>query len=203
MEISEEVVDGIRELVTIGVGQSAGLLNDLTSAHVTLTVPEIRIFENPHENLSVFRSLGTDDQTLSQVSLSFSGHGEGSISLIFPDKSAINLIILLTGEEGSPDEMDVLRVETLLEVGNIIISSVMSAFSLLSSRRLTYGTPIYRVETPAVTTFTGTGNEVGILARSTFELRSIEIEGFILCMLSPAAFEALKASILEVMERGL
>ena len=99
--------------------------------------------------------------------------------------------------------MDVLRVETLLEVGNIIISSVMSAFSLLSSRRLTYRTPIYRVVTPAVTTFTGTGNEVGILARSTFELRSIEIEGFILCMLSPAAFEALKASILEVMERGL
>jgi len=144
MEISEEVIDGIRELITIGVGHSAGMINELTKAHVTLTVPEVRIFDINHQTALSALDV-TDPDESSQVILSFSGEYTGSLSLIIPYKSAIHLVVFLTGEEGSPDEMDALRVETLIEVGNVVISSVMSSFSILLSSPLTFLYPVYRI----------------------------------------------------------
>ncbi|MFH0966220.1 MAG: chemotaxis protein CheC, partial [Methanobacteriota archaeon] len=131
MNIPEEVLDGIRELITIGVGRSGGMLYRLTNAHVTLTVPDVHISDLASENYmgTALHQLTSDDT--SYVTLKFSGELTGSFSLMIPYSSALNLVFILTREEGSPDEMDALRVETLLEVGNIIISSVMSAFSIL------------------------------------------------------------------------
>jgi chemotaxis protein CheC len=143
MDLSEEVIDGLRELVTIGVGHSAGMINELTNAHVTLTVPEIKICEITDHEIPCPLDLPSLDET-SQIILSFSGEYNGSISFIIPHESAIHLVALLTGEEGSSDEMDALMVETLIEVGNVIISSVMSSFSILLTSSLTFLYPVYR-----------------------------------------------------------
>jgi len=204
MDISEEVLDGIRELVTIGVGHSAGMLNELTNAHITLTVPEIHIFDNISDDLTKLTDYGMNPEDTSQIFLAFSGECTGSLSLIIPYQSAINLVILLTGEDGSPDEMDALRVETLFEVGNVIISSVMSSFSILFTSHLSFQFPSYH---------TGIWNkdshifdsqpDMGILARTKFQVQQKEIDGFLLFLLTRTSFERFGDSIKRIMERGL
>jgi len=203
MEISEEVIDGVRELITIGVGHSAGMINELTNAHVTLTVPEVRIFEINNQTTPSALDV-TDPDESSQVILSFSGEYTGSLSLIIPYKSAIHLVVLLTGEEGSPDEMDALRVETLIEVGNVIISSVMSSFSILLSSHLTFLYPVYRigkwVENSLIINY---HPKQGILARTKFQIQDREIEGFLFFSITSESFDSMQQTILEIMEKGL
>ncbi|HOJ97855.1 MAG TPA: chemotaxis protein CheC, partial [Methanospirillum sp.] len=41
--VPQPVLDGIKELVNIGVGRAAGSLNTMTGYHVTLRVPEISL----------------------------------------------------------------------------------------------------------------------------------------------------------------
>lgn len=204
MDISEEVLDGIRELVTIGVGHSAGMLNEQTNAHVTLTVPEVHIYEMKPETMVDVANLGLNPEDASQVLLSFSGESSGSLSLLIPYKSAINLVILLTGEDASPDEMDALRVETLLEVGNIIISSVMSSFSILLTSNLSFLFPSYHTGTWMIQNqISETNLEIGILAKTTFEVQQKMIEGYLLFLLTRPSFEQYCKSIIQIMERGL
>jgi chemotaxis protein CheC len=202
MEISDEVIDGIRELVTIGVGHSAGMINELTKAHVTLTVPEVRICDM-HTQASSLLDL-TDPDESSQVILTFSGEYTGSLSLIIPHKSAIHLVVLLTGEEGSPDEMDALRAETLIEVGNVIISSVMSSFSILLSSPLTFLYPVYRIgKWVENTLIINSQPKQGILARTKFQIQDREIEGILFFSITSESFDFLQRTILQIMERGL
>jgi chemotaxis protein CheC len=203
MEISEEVIDGIRELITIGVGHSAGMINELTKAHVTLTVPEVRIFDINHQTALSALDV-TDPDESSQVILSFSGEYTGSLSLIIPYKSAIHLVILLTGEEGSPDEMDALRVETLIEVGNVVISSVMSSFSILLSSPLTFLYPVYRIgKWVENSLIINSHPKQGILARTKFQIQDREIEGFLFFSITSESFDSMQQTILEIMEKGL
>ena len=201
MDVPEEILDGVRELITIGVGRSAGMLNRLTNAHVTLTVPEVRISDDVRKYQNE-ESLHPYTEDTSQIILQFSGEITGSFSLIIPHESALNLVVILTGEEGSPDEMDALRVETLLEVGNIIISSTMSALSILLTTGLSFQFPIYR---------TGKRNQfaiepqmkVGIIARTRFEVQQKMIEGEMIICLNRESYDRLDSSIRSIMERGL
>ncbi len=203
MDLSEEVIDGLRELVTIGVGHSAGMINELTNAHVTLTVPEMKICEITDQEIPCPLDLPSLDDT-SQIILSFSGEYTGSLSLIIPYKSAIHLVVLLTGEEGSPDEMDALMVETLIEVGNVIISSVMSSFSILHNTSLTFLYPVFKsgrwVEN---TRMRNSHQQTGILARTTFQIQDRVIEGFLFFSITPESFDRMQQAILHIMENGL
>ncbi|PKL59309.1 MAG: hypothetical protein CVV33_08500 [Methanomicrobiales archaeon HGW-Methanomicrobiales-4] len=205
MNIPEEVIDAVRELITIGVGRSGGMLSRLINAHVTLTVPEVQISDVASENYmsTALHRLGTEDT--SYVTLKFSGELTGSFSLMIPYVSALNLVVILTEEEGSPDEMDALRVETLLEVGNIIISAVMSSVSILLTKRLIFEFPSYHSEkvlnllNPLILN----QSDIGIIARTHFTVQEKEIVGDIFILLTQESYHYIENRIGTIMERGL
>ncbi|MBN1166503.1 MAG: hypothetical protein JXA44_05150 [Methanospirillaceae archaeon] len=204
MNVSLEVLDGLRELITIGVGHSAGMLNRLTRAHVTLTVPDV--FISDEASLLYARSVfsGMTRGEISQVILRFTGALSGSFYLIIPHTSALNLVMILTGEEGSPDEMDALRIETLLEVGNIITGSVMSALSIVLTSRLSFQFPGYQTGPyDSVHPFTLPESDVGIIARTWFLLQKKEIEGDLFIHLTRESYAHLGICIRTAMEKGL
>ena len=109
-QIYQPVLDGIIELVNIGVGRSAGSLNTLTGHHVTLRVPQITvcdIFELKNE-------LPRLDQPFAVVHQDYSGAFEGTAMLMFPRESAEGLFLLMTGEQKK-------KQETLLSTNQLII----------------------------------------------------------------------------------
>jgi len=147
--------------------------------------------------------LGLEDT--SYVTQKFSGELTGSLSLMIPNSSALNLVVILTGEEGSPDEMDALRVEILLEVANIIISAVMSALSILLTKRLKFEFPSYHSEkilnllNPLILNH----SELGIIARTHFAVQQKEITGDIFILLTRESYHHIENCIITLMEKGL
>lgn len=205
MNIPEAVLDGVRELITIGVGRSGGMLNRLTNAHVTLTVPDVQITDVASEHYLTTAVHRLTSGNTSYVTLRFSGELTGSFSLMIPHQSALNLVAILTGEEESPDEMDALRVETLLEVGNIIISAVMSALSILLTTRLSFEFPSYHSEKTQdlINPLILNRSDIGIIARTHFVVQQKEIEGDIFMLLTRDSYQHIEERIDTIMDMGL
>jgi len=122
MIIDEGSVDAIRELINIGVGRAAGLLNEMTGTHIHLMVPEVRILR--YADL-VRENRVLEHDRLSAVTLKFEGSFSGISMLVFPPESAAILITALTGERIAAPDLDALRIETLNEVGNIVNNAVI------------------------------------------------------------------------------
>lgn len=141
MNVTEDLVDAIRELINIGVGRAAGLLNEMTGTHIRLAVPEVKVIQ--YADLFRERSL-LESGRLSAVVLHFSGPFSGISILVFPEESAAVLISALTGEKIDEPDLDALRIETLNEVGNIVNNAVMGSLTNVIGERLTYSLPEFR-----------------------------------------------------------
>ena len=196
MEIDKESLDAITEIINIGVGRSASLLNQMTNSNIRLRVPKIfviRFKELADTNWSLF-----GEDVLSTVMLEFQGNFSGLTAILFPPESAASLVMLLSGENDPKAEMDAIRVETLKEVGNIIINSVMGSISNVLSQHLSFSLPVYYEGKPssiASTRRTIGDDDCVIVAHTQFMIESRNIEGKILILLEVGSLESLVESL--------
>jgi chemotaxis protein CheC len=196
MEIDKESLDAITEIINIGVGRSASLLNQMTNSNIRLRVPKIfviRFKDLADTNASLFGG-----EVLSTVLLEFQGNFSGVTAILFPPESAAALVTLLSGENDPGAEMDAIRVETLKEVGNIIINSVMGSISNVLSQHLSFNLPVYyegKLSAITATRHTMEDDDYVIVAHTQFLIESRNIEGKILLLLEVGSLEHLVASI--------
>lgn len=191
---SADDIDAIRELINIGVGRAAGMLNDITGCSINLRVPSIQIV-----NLSSLSdgNMGSPDTSLSTVSLNFKGPMSGLAALVFPPESAAQLVILMTRENEESREMDAMRIETIKEVGNIIINAVMGSIANVLRQHLNYSLPDYQEQgicSLARSMHAHVDDRV-ILANAHFRIEETSIEGNILLILELGSMEILLDSI--------
>jgi len=125
MEFSPVQLDALQELANIGAAHSATTLSMMLNCHVSMNVPEIDIVD-----IADLGQLLTDEITTLVV---FELQGEiphgGFLVLHFPEDSAMRTanVLLGSGDTARPTgEMD---QSAILEVGNIMISSFLSATS--------------------------------------------------------------------------
>jgi len=144
MKVTPYQIDALTELINIGVGRAAGMLNQIIEAHVYLQVPSIKIFSYARLEQILNYVAAT---SLSVVRLAFKGSFSGTALLAFPPESASNLVNLLTGEESDISDLDSIRVGALTEVGNIVLNGVMGSMSNILHERLTYSIPVYIEDT--------------------------------------------------------
>jgi chemotaxis protein CheC len=198
METSPIILDGVQELITMGGGRAAGMLNQLTGAHVTLSVPDVHIQETTSN--CVIPDLSNENS--SQISLHYSGLLTGSTVLVIPHSSALNLVTILTGEEQTMAEMDALRIETLLEVGNIIISALMSSLSTHMDTRLSFDFPTHHEGTTDSLILDALlcQCDITIDAAITFEVQKKRIEGKLIILLTDDSFHNLKTRMFTLMQ---
>ncbi|MGD0081278.1 MAG: chemotaxis protein CheX [Methanoregula sp.] len=196
MDIDKESLDAITEIINIGVGRSASLLNQMTNSNIRLRVPKIfviRFKDLADTNASLFGG-----EVLSTVMLEFQGNFSGVTAILFPPESAAALVTLLSGENDPGAEMDAIRVETLKEVGNIIINSVMGSISNVLSQHLSFTLPVYyegKLSSITATRHTIEDDDCVIVAHTQFLIESRNIEGKILLLLEVGSLEHLVESI--------
>ena len=202
MNIDDEAIDAIRELINIGVGRAAGLLSDMTGRKIVLRVPSIRIIR--HSDLSQVTGL-YPSEALSTITLGFHGPLSGMSALVFPPKSAVSLVMLLTGERAQTAELDAIRVETLKEVGNIIINAVMGSIANVLEQHLVYSLPAYQEITLSGLAITQKSRpeEWIVLANAHFLIEETDIEGNILLVLEVGSMDCLLAGIRRVSDGGV
>jgi len=145
MRLTAEQLDALQEIINIGVGQAAGVLNAMLRSHVTLQVPVINVMTQ--ETLKKEKQR-LKKKMLSAVRLGFKGPFAGNASLVFSTDSAVKLVILLTEENTDSAELDSIMVGTLTEVGNIVLNGVMGSIGNELKERIYYAVPNY-VDNPA------------------------------------------------------
>ena len=182
MNPTPEQIDVLKELINIGVGRAAGMLNDMLQSRVLLQVPYVKIF-TPATLQAEIEELGSEK--LSTVRLTFKGPFSGIASLVFPPDSAGKLVDVLTGEEPGETDLDSIRIGTLTEVGNIILNGVMGSIGNVLEKHINYSVPTYLE------------NNIGqlLLAHTRFSIEQLQIEGDIILLFEVGSFDALLEAI--------
>ena len=198
MLLDERELDLLKELINIGVGKAAGLLNELVQSPINLNVP--KIYVNNVDNLkSEFSNyyLGT----YYAVKLNFEGSFSGIAEIVFPSESGNNLVSLLTGEEKYSDELDNVRAGTLNEVANMLLNGVMGAISNLLNDSFEYSIPVYFEDIFNNLLAENSSQEsVALLGETHFEVENLSIEGDIIILLELPSFENLKAELNKLLD---
>jgi len=125
MDFTPVQMDALRELANIGAAHSATTLSQMLNSQIEMSVPEINVVDISKVNDFL------SDEITTMVVFELQGdipHG-GFLILHFPRDSAMRTanIMLASPETGNaPSEMN---QSAILEVGNIMISSFLSAAS--------------------------------------------------------------------------
>jgi chemotaxis protein CheC len=182
-------LDILQELINIGVGRAAGMLNQLVNTHIQLQVPVLRVL-TPTQLEEMYAS--RPHSVFSAVQLSFSGEFTGISALIFPPDSASKLVAVVLGKEAMPDDAD-MRCGTLQEVGNIVLNGVMGSIANILKEPLRYSPPDF-IEAD-IAGIVGRGDGMILVARTQFSIKDHLIEGEVLIIFSLTSFDSLLASI--------
>lgn len=179
MNLTPLQIDAFTELVNIGVGNAANSLNDIVGAHITLNVPEVKIVMIK-DLKNVFAEY--QDNPFSAVLQGFSGDYFGTAALIFPSDSAKRLVALLTKEEITSPRMDTVHSGTIMEIGNIVINSIIGTISNQLHSHLDFSLPEYQEENfnsliPKLSAYDDNG--FVIVAYTYMIIKDISVKGFI------------------------
>lgn len=195
VDLGPDHVDALEELVNIGVGRAAGVLNHMLSSHVRVHVPEVREVA-PGEALALLESIGGD--RLATVGQSFDGRFSGAAGLVIPPDAATRLVGLLTGEDHGGDELDAMRSGTLSEVGNIMLNCVMGSISNVLGEHLDYGLPSFTEATPAevlALLLPRSGVESLVACAARFDVAAHVIRGEVVLIFGSGSVAGLRGAI--------
>ncbi len=126
--MSSEQMDALREMIGVGMGKAADMLNEMLESHIELKVPSLSIVSRSEFESGNHYS-GLDGNKLASISLGFQGSFNGNSTLVFPEESAVKLVTALTNEEPGSTGLDSVMSGTLSEVGNIVVNGVMGSIS--------------------------------------------------------------------------
>ena len=194
MRLLPSQVDSLKEMVNIGVGHAAGVLNAMLNSRVKLHVPVVEMMS--YEELqSKIQSMGNGG--LSSVRLGFKGPFSGNASLVFPTEGAVKLVSILTGSEPGSSDLDAMRVGTLTEVGNIVLNGVMGAIGNELKLHVFYSVPIY-VDNPFEIILSTSQAEVDayvVWVQTSFTLETESIAGDIILVFDVGSLDLLLEAV--------
>ncbi|MGB7788427.1 chemotaxis protein CheC [Methanoregula sp.] len=142
MEFTPEQMDALKELANIGAAHSATTLSQMLDTHIGMNVPEINIVD-----IARVGEFLTDELT-TMVFFEIQGdipHG-GFLVLHFPRDSAIRTATIMQGSRDTDHPLSEMDQSTILEVGNIMISSFLSATSDLLGFMMLPSPPVLVVD---------------------------------------------------------
>ncbi|MDE4908708.1 chemotaxis protein CheC [Methanogenium marinum] len=187
-------MDTLRELINIGIGRAAGILNELAQSRVILEVPVVELIRM--EELSS-HAASLNGSVTSAVRITFNGYITGSTALVFNTEGAAALVYAITGEEFEKPELDVMMEETLKEVGNICINGVMGSIGNILHERITYTPPRYEKGTvqSLFKNIAIDGQMLVIIVNTRFRVSQIDVDGYIMMLLEFSSLEKILTKI--------
>jgi chemotaxis protein CheC len=173
---NKEYIDALKEIVNIGVGRGAENLNQLLNEHISLETPEVYITHIDRLKEILYSE---KVETFSYISLQFSGDLKGRSKLIFPLSSAKKLAELFAKDFADSFNVNYARSGVLVEIGNIVINSIIGSLSNELKLHLSYNVPTYIETSPENVLKPVTSsmwNDI-ILCRTNFNVRKLQVSG--------------------------
>ncbi len=141
-EMSSLEIDVLREIGSIGTGNAATALSQMMNKKIGMTMPEVQIL-GFNEAIAKF---GGPEMIVSGVLVTTSGELNG-IMLYLQQLDFINAMLeeVLVEKIESFEQLGELEVSALVEIGNIMISSYISAISKLTGIHVKLSVPAMSV----------------------------------------------------------
>ena len=142
-ELSSLEIDTLREIGSIGTGNAATALSQMIGKEVRITLPEVRIMGYNE----AIEWIGGPVQVTAGVLVGMSGQMSG-VMLSVQKLGFINLVLeqMLGHPIEDYHQLDELGKSTLVEVGNIMISTFINALSGLSNISVNLTVPAFAVD---------------------------------------------------------
>ena len=142
-QLSSLELDTLREIGSIGTGNAATALSQMIGKEVRITLPEVRIMGYNE----AIEWIGGPEQVTAGVLVGMSGQMSG-VMLSVQKLGFINLVLeqMLGHPIEDYHQLDELGKSTLVEVGNIMISTFINALSGLSNISVNLTVPAFAVD---------------------------------------------------------
>ena len=192
MNLTDKHIDYLKELMNIGVGKGASILNTMLNSHIQLQIPNLQVMKY-EEIIEEIKKLSMDN--LSAVDLPFKGQLSGEAVLIFPAKSAVKLVNILTDDSEDQDDSDLdsIKIGTLSEIGNIVLNSIMGTLCNFFKIDLRYSVPFYKEESAENLIYEKSdfSTLTFLLAQTRFKIEEMNIDGDIMIIFDVGSFDVL------------
>lgn len=199
MTIPQYDHDALTELFNIGLHRAAASLSELTGQRIIVELPQLWIcpIDETHERLMGL--IGGELATVHQV---FKGNVTGDAVLVLEYESATRLASLLTGGDVAlGGRLDQSAREVLSEVGNVILSSCLSAFGDMLHVVVSFSVPRIHVESLEGLLRSLHVDEVDVqyvvLAATRFRLSEGEVGGYLMIAIGVASLSLITNALAE------
>jgi chemotaxis protein CheC len=191
--------DALTELFNIGLHKAAASLSELTGQRILVDLPRLWVCPIDETHTRLRELMEGELATVHQV---FMGSMTGDAVLVLEYESASRLAALLThGEVGTDGRLDQSAREVLAEVGNVILSSCLSAFGDMLHVAVSFSVPRIHVESleGLLRSLKVESDEMHytLLAATRFRLTEGEVGGYLLIAVGVASLDLISRALAE------
>ena len=189
--------DALTELFNIGLHRAAASLSELTGQRIIVDLPRLWVCPVQETHLRLRELLDGELATVHQI---FMGNVDGDAVLVLEYEAASRLAALLTnGDVALDGRLDQSAREVLTEVGNVILSSCLSAFGDMLHVAVTFSVPRIHVESldGLLRSLKVETDELHftLLAATRFRLTEGEVSGYLMIAIGLASLERINKSL--------
>lgn len=191
--------DALTELFNIGLHRAAASLSELTGQRIIVDLPRLWVCPIEETHARLRELIEGELATVHQI---FMGSMAGDAVLVLEYENASRLAALLTsGDVGADGRLDQSAREVLTEVGNVILSSCLSAFGDMLHVSVTFSVPRIHVESleGMLRSLKVDSDDLHytLLAATRFRLSEGEVGGYLMIAVGVSSLELISKSLAE------
>lgn len=191
--------DALTELFNIGLHKAAASLSELTGQRIIVDLPRLWVCPIEETHTRLREVLEGELATVHQV---FMGNVSGDAVLVLEYENASRLAALLThGDVATDGRLDQSAREVLAEVGNVILSSCLSAFGDMLHVAVSFSVPRIHVESleGLLRSLKVERDEMHytLLAATRFRLTEGEVGGYLMIAVGLSSLDLISKALAE------
>lgn len=137
-EVNEMEIDILKEIGSIGGGNAATALSSMLNAKVNMALPRVELLGFNEAQ----RHLGDPERVVAAILVEMTGGIDGIMLFVLGQEFSDEVLDRLLGKKGTNFlELENIEVSLLTEVGNIVISSYVTAMSSLMNVEMELSVP--------------------------------------------------------------
>lgn len=193
MKLTALQLDALAEIFNHGVGQAALALSELAGEEVQLSAPQVEELSR----LQITEKLNAQGaDRICAVRQGFSGAINTEALLMFPVDQSLHLVQMMVGNDFPLAQLGEMEQESLAEIGNILLNSVVS--SVADMLDIEFEGTLPQVELGQVAEVLHASESSGELILSlqiNFKIASRQIQGYLVFLLDVTSSEMLEKKI--------
>lgn len=193
MRLNALELDALTEIFNHGVGQAARSLSQLAGDEVLLSVPKVQELAK-RDITDQLDAQGAD--RICAVRQRFSGVIKTEALLMFPVEQSLQLVQLMVGDEVPLAQLSEMEQESLAEIGNILLNSVVA--SVADMLKIEFEGSLPQVElgrSVEVLCPEGDFDNLVLSLQINFEIASRKILGYLVFLLDVASSDMLERKL--------